>query len=146
MNFFDIQAHVFCIRRANHAVLVDLCSIDVRRPDRGIALVIDQNTTHCNADPMWIVFLWAIVNDRICIGENFLGRQGMHDLIVSHYKHGIRALLPCLVASLCHVAKIFTKSCLPHLSRCRIVHYFFRNLKLCVPSQGGQLELRNAQS
>jgi hypothetical protein len=35
---------------------VDLCSINVRHPDRGIALVIDQITTRCNADPMWIVF------------------------------------------------------------------------------------------
>ena len=57
----------------------------------------------------------------------------MPDLIMSHDKHGVRAFLLCLVTPLCHCSKILTKSCLPHLSRCRIVHQFFvtRNCAAC---------------
>jgi hypothetical protein len=31
--FFDIQAHVFCVRRANDAIPMQFCSVDVGRAD-----------------------------------------------------------------------------------------------------------------
>jgi hypothetical protein len=48
-----------------------------------VSIVCDQVAPGCDADEMWIVLLWPIIDNRICISKNLFSHKGMRYFDVS---------------------------------------------------------------
>ncbi len=121
---FDVKAHILSPWRAEYAVPKEFGCRDVRCPCCQFAEVIDEVTTGCDSDLVWIRFLGTMIDNhpRVC-DDSILG--DVWDIGWEHDKHCICAWLSCFVVTLTHPAKAFTKGHHPSVHSCRIVHEAF---------------------
>jgi hypothetical protein len=69
--FFYIKAHVLCIWCAHDTVPMQLCRVNVGGADTEFAVVRNQITHHGNLDPIRIILLGMVVDNRIANVKNF---------------------------------------------------------------------------
>ena len=91
---------------------------------REFARVVYEVSTGCDANAMWVCFLWTKIDNDPCVRDRAISRDE-EDFSMSHHKNCIGTLLPCFIVALGHASEIFTKGGLSYLHRVGIIHQFF---------------------
>ncbi len=87
-NFFNIEAHIFCIWHAHNTVPMQFRRIDIFRADTKL-IVVRYEIAHKGG---------TIVNHRICKCEELFLTICVGDFIMSHHKHCVCPLCQVLLS------------------------------------------------
>ncbi len=121
---FDVKGHILSSWRAEHAVPKEFGHHDVGHPCCEFAGVIDEVPTGCDSDSIGICFLGAMIDDPPRVRNNSVfGDVG--DVEGEHDEHCICSFFACLVVTMTHSSKVFSKRRHPNFRSCRIVHQAF---------------------
>ncbi len=121
---FDVEAHILSSWHAENAVPKEFGRCDVCHPCCELARVIDEIPTGCDLDSVGICFIWAMADNHPCVCHNsVLG--DVWDVGGEHDKHFMCSHLACLVVTLTHSTKVFSKCHHPNFRSRRIVHQTF---------------------
>ena len=75
VTFFDVYAHILCSGRAENAVpqYFGRCQIDGMSSD--VAWVLDEVSTSGDADPVWFLLLWELIDYQSPICDDSISRD-----------------------------------------------------------------------